>query len=201
MEGRGGDLEENADEHQRQGRDQEETVRDGGQAGDLVDLRGAGGAEDQGDAVEKECRGEGAEQEVLDGGFRAAAGLLAVAGQNVSGDGGDFERDEDEQQLDGPGEQAHADCAEDDESIEFALVVAVCRERIERDEQRDEDDAADEHMEEDGEGAGLDGAVEAGSRGKRELPEAGPEGERGADGGDPAQRAARGGGGQRRPGA
>ena len=99
----------------------------GARCGDLVDLRGAGGAEDERDAVEEECRGEGAEQEVLDGGFRAAAGLLAVAGKDVGGDGGDFEGDEDDEQLDGAGEQAHADGAEDDERVELALMVAVLR--------------------------------------------------------------------------
>ena len=109
-------------------------LRGGSQVRDLVDLRGAGGAEDQRDAVEQECGGEGAEQEVLDGGFRAAAGLLAVAGEDVGGDGGDFESDEDDQQLDGAGEQAHADGAEDDERVVLALVMAVFGEGVEREQ-------------------------------------------------------------------
>ena len=128
VEGRGGDLEENADEHERQrGENEGLILRDGREVGDLVDLRGSGGAEDERDAVEQERGGEGAEEEVLDGGFRAAAGLLAVAGEDVGGDGGDFEGDEDDEQLDGGGEQAHADGAEDDERVELALMVAVLR--------------------------------------------------------------------------
>ena len=38
---------------------------------DLVDLRRAGGAEDQGDAIEKKRGGKGAKQKVLDGGLGA----------------------------------------------------------------------------------------------------------------------------------
>ncbi len=62
------------------------------------------------------------------------------------------------EQLDRAGEQAHADGAEDDERVELALVVAVFGQGVEREQKRDENDAADEHVEEDGEGAGLDGA-------------------------------------------
>ena len=166
-------------------------LRDGRELGDLVDLRCAGGAEDERDAVEQKCRGEGAEEKVLDGGFGAAAGLFAIAGEDVGGDGGDFEGDEDNQQLDCAGEQAHADRAEDDESVELALVMAVVGQGVEREQKGDENDAADEDVEEDGEGAGFDGAEEAGSLRQRKLPEAGPESEGGSDGSDPAERTAR----------
>ena len=84
--------------------------------------------------------------------------MLAVAGEDVGGDGGDFEGDEDDQQLDGGGEQAHADCAEDDERVVLALMMGVLGQRVEREQQRHENDAADEDVEEDGEGAGFDGA-------------------------------------------
>jgi Sec-independent protein translocase protein TatA len=116
---------------------------------------------------------------------------LRQAGKNVGGDGGDFKRDEDDEQLDGRGEQAHADGAEDNERVELALVVGVLGQRVEREQEGDENDAADEDVEEDGEGAGLDGRVEARAFGQRKLPNAGPEGDRGSDGGDPAERAAR----------
>ena len=118
VERRCGNLEENADQHEREGGENERLVlRDGGESRDLIDLRGAGGAEDQGNAVEQKRGGKGAEEEVLDGGFRAAAGLLPVAGEDVRGDGRDFEGDEDHEQLDGAGEQAHADGAEYDERV------------------------------------------------------------------------------------
>ena len=62
------------------------------------------------------------------------------------------------QQLDCPGEQAHADSAKDDERVKLALVVAVFGQRVEREQQGHEDDAADEDVEEDGEGTGFDRA-------------------------------------------
>ncbi len=175
VEGRGGDLEENAHQHQPQpGQDERVILRGGREAGDLVDLRGAGGAEDHRDAVEQEGGGEGAEQKVLDGRFRSAGGVLAVAGQNIGGDGGDFQRDEDQQQLDRAGQQAHSHRAEDDERVELALMMAVFGQGVEREQQRHQHDAADEHVEEDGEGAGLDRAGEAGSFRQGKLPQAGP---------------------------
>ena len=62
-------------------------LRRGRQAGNLVDLRGAGGAEDQRDAVEQEGGGEGAKQKILDGRFGSAGRLLAITGQHVGCDG------------------------------------------------------------------------------------------------------------------
>ena len=53
--------------------------------------------------------------------------------------------------------------------IKLALVMAVFRQRVEREQQRHQHDAADQHVEEDGEGAGLDRAEETGSNWKREL--------------------------------
>ena len=164
VEGRGGDFEENSDQHKRQrGKDEGLILRNGRETRNLVNLRGACGAKDHCDAVEKKCSSEGAEEEVFDGGFGAAAGLLAVAGEDVGGDRGDFEGNEDDEQLDGGGEQAHADCAENDEGVELALVVAIGWQSVEREQEGHEDDAADEDVEEDGEGAGFDGAKEAGS--------------------------------------
>ena len=123
--------------------------------------------------------------------------MLAPAGKNVGGDGRDFEGDEDDEQLDGGGEQAHADGAEDDERVKLALMVGVFRERVEREQERDENNAADEDVEEDGEGAGFDGGEEAGSFGQGKLPEAGPKGGCSSHGCDPSKRTARPGGRER----
>ena len=141
-------------------------LRRGHEAGDLVNLRGAGGAEDHRDAVEQEGCGEGAEQKILDGGFRSASGVLAVAGQNIRSYGRDLQRDEDQQQLDRAGEQAHAHRAEDNQRVELALVVALFRQCVQREQERYQNDAADEHMEEDREGTGLHRAGEAGAHGQ-----------------------------------
>ena len=71
----------------------------GKRGGDVGNIGGAGSAKDQGDAVEKEGGGEGTEQEVLEGRFRTLAVALAKAGQDVGGDGRNFQADEDQQQL------------------------------------------------------------------------------------------------------
>ncbi len=84
--------------------------------------------------------------------MRADSGLLpvfaAVARHDVGGDGRDFERDEDQQQLDGGGHEHHADGAELDEGEEFAEAFGLRGDRVEDDEQRGEHDAGDEDVEE-----------------------------------------------------
>ncbi len=126
MERRGRDFEEDADQHHGQ-RDNYQCLVLGqrSQMRNLVNLRGSGGAEDQRDSVQQEGCRKRSEQEVLDRGFGTAARVLAIAGQNVGGDGGDFERNEYNQQFDGAGKQAHADCAEDDQRIELTLMMTV----------------------------------------------------------------------------
>ena len=126
MEGRGGDFEENADHHEGEGGENETMgARVGYQAGDFVDLGRAGGAEDEGYSVEQEAGGEGAEEKVLDGGFRAFAGVFAESGEDVGGDGGDFKGDEDDQEFNGGGHQAHTDGAENHEGEVFAAMMLV----------------------------------------------------------------------------
>ena len=125
-----------------------------------ADGGGAGGSEGEGDAVEEEGGGEGAEQEVLDGGLGGGGLAFAEAGHDVGGDGGDLEADEDHEQLDGAGHEHHAGGAEEDEGEVLAGVAGVAFEVVERAEQGDEDDGGDEQVEEDGEGVDLDGAGE-----------------------------------------
>ncbi len=191
MEGRGGDFEENADEHERERGDDERLIlRGGSELGDLVDLRGSGSAEDERDSVEQKGSGKGAEEEVFDGRFRAAAGVLAPAGEDVRGDGGDFEGDKGDEKLDRAGEQAHADCAEDDERVKLALMVRVRREGVDGEQEGHENNAANEDMEKNSEGAGFNGREEAGSFRQGKLPHACPEGDGGSCGGEEAEIAA-----------
>src|ERR1700722_15898254 len=70
-------------------------------------------------------------------------------------------------------------------------MMGVLGERVEREQKSHENNAADEDVEEDGEGAGFDGGVEAGSFRQGELPQACPEGDGGSDGGHPAEHATR----------
>src|ERR1700733_9829087 len=141
---------------------------------DLVNLRGSRRSEDESNAVEQEGGRKGAEKEILDGGFRTPARLLAITGENVCGYRGDLERDEDRKQFDRAGHQAHADGAEDNKRGILTLMMAVFGKRIERQQKRYKHDPANEHMEEDGEGTGLNGPIEPCSSRNGKLPEARP---------------------------
>jgi len=56
MERHGGDFEENSDEHEGQsGKNEGLVLHDRSECGDLVDLRGSSGAEDERDAVEQKA--------------------------------------------------------------------------------------------------------------------------------------------------
>ena len=85
-----------------------------------------------------------------------------VTSQNVGGNGRDFESDKNQQQLHRTGQQAHPHRAEDDQRIELALVMAVLRQCIQREQQGHQHNAADQHVEEYRKGAGLNRRVEAG---------------------------------------
>ena len=64
--------------------------------------------------------------------------------EDVGGDGGDLEADEDHEELDRAGHEHHADGAEEDEGEVLAGVAGVAFEVVERAEQGDENDGADE---------------------------------------------------------
>jgi hypothetical protein len=193
VEGRGRNLEaEPDDEHGQADVDDAGRVAGGDGGGNLRNARASGGAEDERDAVEEERRRERAEQEVFQRRFRAFRGFTAVPGHDVRGDRRDFQRDEDQQQLDGTGHEHHADGAEENQREQLAQTLGGVADRVQRDQQRGEHDAGDEDMEEDAEGVGADDAVEGVSGGQRGLPETGAQcGQRSADG-EPAQRLAAG---------
>ena len=78
----------------------------------------------------------------------------------------------------------------------FAFQLAAmggrnCGVDRETDEDRHQHNAADEHVEEDGEGAGFYPSEEAGAGAEIELPDAGPECRHGSDGGHEADGAPR----------
>src|SRR6185437_9070570 len=184
----GRDLEEDAYQHHGQRGENEGVIgSSGGEMRNFVNLRGAGGAEDKRNAIEKKCGGKGAQQEVFECGFGSAAALLAVSGQDVSRNRRNFKRYKDKQQFDGAGKQAHADRAEGDQGVELALMMAIFWQRIERDQQGYEHDAADDDVKKDGERARFDGSEKAGAFRQRKLPDAGIEGGGGSDGGEPPQ--------------
>ena len=173
VEGSERDLEAEADEHHRDGEDGE--VRRGGGRDAVVDGGdggGAGCAEAERDAVEEECGGEAAEQEVFERGLGGGGLAFAEARKDVGGDRRDLEADEDHEQLDGAGHEHHAGGAEERERVELAGVrVGRAVEVVERGEQSDEHDGRDEQVEEDGEVIDLDRAVERADGAPLELAE------------------------------
>ncbi len=187
VEGRCGDLEAEADDDQREREKARRAWRWWRGRGRWRRCGGAGGSEGEGDAVEEEGGGEGAEQEVLDGGLGAGGLALAEAGEDVGRDGGDLEADEDHEELDRAGHEHHAGGAEEEEGEVLAGVVGVAFEVVERAEQGDKDDGCDEEVEEDGEGVDLDGAEEGVDGSKAELIPAGEAGGEGAEDGEPAE--------------
>ncbi len=132
MERSGGDLEAQADKDEGEGGEGEGRGRSGLEAeGDGVDVGRAGGPERESDAVKEEGGGEGAEQEVLDGGLGAGGLALAEAAEDVGGNRGDFEADEDHEELDRAGHEHHADGAEAEQGEVLACVAGVAFEVVE----------------------------------------------------------------------
>src|ERR1019366_9266743 len=94
LEGCGGDLESEPDEHQGGGHGQEDGVgrpQNGGANQQQVDA--AGDAVDNGHAVKEKGRSEAAEQEIFECGFVAALIVAQIAGQDVTRDGRDLQAD------------------------------------------------------------------------------------------------------------
>ena len=109
LEGRGRYFKAEADQnhgHGESGKARDWTV--GKSCGYLGNVGCSGGAKGEGDAVEEEGGGKGAQQEIFEPGFGALPGALANGGQDVGGNGRNFEADEDQQQLRGAGHEAHA---------------------------------------------------------------------------------------------
>src|ERR1039458_9612634 len=121
LEGRGGDLEGETNEHQGGGHGQEDRVgrpQNGGANQQQVDA--AGDAVDDGHAVQEEGGGEAAEQEIFECGFVAALIVAQIAGQDVTRDGGDLQADEDHDQVVGSGHQALAGDTEQQQRVVLA---------------------------------------------------------------------------------
>jgi len=188
VEGSGGNLE--AEAYDDEGEGGEGKGRGGGgfeAVGDGVDVGGTGGSEGKRDAVEEEGGSEGTEEEVLEGRLGTGGLALAEAGHDVGGDGGDLEADEDHEELDRAGHEHHAGGTKENESEVLAGVGGVAFEVVERPEEGGEDDGGDEHVEERGEGVGLDGVGKGVEGAELKLIVAGEAGDGGTGDGDPAE--------------
>ncbi len=85
-----------------------------------AEIDAAGGAVDQRHAVEEETRGERAEQEILERGLIGALIVAQIAGQDVAGDGGDLQADEDDDQVVGRGHDGLAGDGEQQQRVVLA---------------------------------------------------------------------------------
>ncbi len=111
VERRGRDLEAEADQQQGEADEQHAVVEEHDAREELRDageVRGAGGAVDERDAVEEDGRREGAEQEVLEPGLLRGEALAVERGEHVQRDREDLERQEDGDEVVGRRHQHHA---------------------------------------------------------------------------------------------
>ena len=199
MEGSAGDLEAEAGEDEGDGDVGQRLDMGGGaeRGGDVKDVGGAGGAVEQGDSVEEEAGGEGAEEEILHRAFGALGGVAAEAGEDVAGDGGDFQGDEDEHQLDRRGHEAGAHRAEQDQRVVLAVIDLLEGQVVERHEDGGQGDQQDHDVEEDAEVIDPDHVAEAEAGiGRLGLAVGGGQGDQDAEGGEDAQTLAAASGGQ-----
>ncbi len=118
LKGRGRNLEAKADQNHGHGERSKARRRALGKSGgDLSDIRASRCSKGQGNAVEKEGSRERAQQKVLEASLGALAGALANGREDVGRDGRDFQADENQQQLDRAGHQAHAHSAEEHQRV------------------------------------------------------------------------------------
>jgi len=175
VEGHGAHLEGEAGDHQRH-RDEHEaevdlargrSLRHLGERGvDAGEVGVAGGAVEQRAAVEEQRGGEGAEQEVLHGGLRAARRAAAEAGEGVDAERHGLEPEEEREQIPRGGEDDRADRGEGEERVELAAVelvlgqVAAGEERGEAAAQAEEEREEEREAVDDQVGRGVAEAVE-----------------------------------------
>ena len=80
----------------------------------------AGEPEDPGDAIDEEAGAERAEDEIFHAGFERGGLPPHVGDQHVEADRDQFQRDEDEQEIDGRRHEHQARAGEDRQAVEFA---------------------------------------------------------------------------------
>ena len=95
-------------------------------------MRGARGAVDHGNAVEKERRGERAEQEILERCFVGNQRAAAETDQHVGGNRAHLQADESGDEFVGAREDAHPGGREQNQRVIFAALDTFAIEIVER---------------------------------------------------------------------
>ena len=151
VEGHRGDLEAEAD-HEEAETHEEEWIAPGAAGdrdADAVEVRGAGGAEDERDAVEEEAGREGAEEEVLHRRLGRLDAALEGPRQHVQGEGHRLEPQEHDDEVSRARHQRHAHRGEEHEDVELARLRALPAYVVEREEKNEPHREADDEVEED----------------------------------------------------
>src|SRR6185312_7741150 len=115
-------------------------------------------------------------EEILDRRLNADRGIAPESRKNIGADGRNLERDEDEHQLDRRRHQHHADGAQQNQPVIFAVPNLLHVQVLERSEDHDSGYQSDQHVEENAEGihayhaeegeAGVLRLIKAGEYGK-----------------------------------
>ena len=124
MERHGGDLEAEADDGRHQ-RDQQQRVESlaGDAGGDFAQIGRAGNAVEQAEAEQQKRRRHAAEQKVFQRRLGGPGVVLVERGEDVKREAGEFQRDENHQQILGADQEHQADGAEQNQRKIFADMV------------------------------------------------------------------------------
>ena len=145
------DFESEADEQQQ--RPGDEIQRPIGRlldevSGDLVQVRGAGGAIDQRDAIEEKTGGEGAHEKIFHGGLARLTARAPQSRQHVNRNGHGFESQEKNNQIIGRRHENHPHGGKKNQFIELTLVDFRLPDIVNRRENRKRRDAEKDLREE-----------------------------------------------------
>lgn len=147
-------LEAEADQQQHQPQ-QEDTLLEEGvvgqEAGDGGQVGRAGGAVDEGDAVEEEGRGERPQHEVLEARLLGLGAVALHGGQDVGGDGEDLEAEEDHDEVAGDGHHHAAGRRQQQEHVVLRAVELLAAEVVVRHQGGQHHGHADDRGDEGGE--------------------------------------------------
>ncbi len=150
MEGHRGDLEAEADQQEPEPDDQHRiaSALRGHRVGDAVQVGGAGGPEDEGDAVDEEAGGEGPDQQILQRGLARVGPGAEVPGEHVERDRHRLEAEEDDDEIARRRHQHHAQRGEQHQDVELARLLALATDVVHREQQHQAGGVADHDVEE-----------------------------------------------------
>lgn len=130
VEGHEGNLKAHAGDEEREAEDGEELgvyspVGASEDAVDFIKIERAGGTIDEADAVEQQGAGEEGEEDELRAGFCTFVAFLVKSHEGCHGDGGEFEADEEHEEVAAGYHEIHTEECEEHELIELSLLYPV----------------------------------------------------------------------------